>query len=142
MPPNNPGKETFANKCQDCGRTFRAPAILRQRRQHFCAELRSTMLAQNNWAETSVDEAHATRTQQRSQEKEKLGQTEMEAIEETRSSEPRKTNKKLTDEESAMERPENKHHVRGRQRQPGESGGNAKGALSYAAEAETWQCAQ
>ena len=66
----------------------------------------------------------------------------MEAVEETRGSEPRKTNKKSTEEESEMKQPENSRHVRGRLRQSKESGGNAKGALRYEAETETWQCAQ
>ena len=66
----------------------------------------------------------------------------MGAIEETRRSEPSMANKKLTEEESAMGKPENNHHVRGRPRQPEESGASANGTLRYEAEAETWQCAQ
>ena len=100
------------------------------------------MPIQNNL--NGVDEyaAQLTRTQRRSQEKAKLGQTEMEAIEETSISETRETNKKSTAEESAIGQPENNHHVRGRPRQPEESGENAKWRLRYEAETETWQCTQ
>ena len=41
-----------------------------------------------------------------------------------------------------MAQPENNHQVRGRPRQPKESGENANGALGYEAETETCQCAQ
>ena len=66
---------------------------MRQSQQHICADMRRKIPTQNNMGETSEDAAQETRTQQRSREKATLGQTEMEAIEETRSSEPRKTNK-------------------------------------------------
>ena len=66
----------------------------------------------------------------------------MEAIEVTRCSEPIKTDKKLTEEEGAAEKPENDHQVRDRPRQSEESGENANGSLRYEAGTETWQCAQ
>ena len=54
------------------------------------------MPAQNSPNETSDAEAQATRTQQRIQETAKPGQADMEAIEATRSSDPSRTNTKLT----------------------------------------------
>ena len=38
-------------------------------------------------------------------------------------------------------KPKNLNHTYGRQRQPTESGGNAKGTLRYEQETQTWQCA-
>ena len=99
------------------------------------------MPAQNNPNETSEAAERAKTKEQRSQETSTPGQIEMDAIEMTKSSELRETNKKLTEKENA-ERPENNLHIRGRPIQPKESDENDQVRPRYEAEPETWQCTQ
>ena len=58
-------RATFGNKCQDCHRTFSAPADLRRHQQYICADIRQITPTQNNTYGTTEE---AAQKQQRSQE--------------------------------------------------------------------------